>query len=272
MPTLRGMRRRGYPPAAIRDMCELVGVTKHNSVHDFHVLENAVREHLNRDAVRRMAVLDPLKLVILNLAPDEALECHAVNNPGDEAAGTRVMQLTREVWIERDDFMENAPKKFFRLTKGGEVRLRYGYVVRCDEVVKDAAGQVTELHCTYDPETGAGRAPADGRKVKGIIHWVSARDAFEADVRLYDHLFHVPEPWVTPEGKEFTDLLNPTSLELRRGCMLEPALRDASPGEAFQFERLGYFCADAQDSRPGVPIFNRTVALRDTWAKIEQRS
>jgi glutaminyl-tRNA synthetase len=271
MPTLRGMRRRGYPPAAIRDMCELVGVTKHNSVHDFHVLENAVREHLNRSAARRMAVLDPLKLVITNLAPDAALECHAVNNPEDEASGTRVMHLTREVWIERDDFMEDAPKKFFRLTKGGEVRLRYGYVVRCDEVVKDNQGTIVELRGTYDPETGAGKAPADGRKVKGIVHWVSARDTFEADVRLYDHLFRDPEPWNVPTGKEFTDLLNPTSLELRKACKLEAALRDARPGETFQFERLGYFCVDTQDARPGAPIFNRTVPLRDTWAKIEQK-
>ncbi len=271
MPTLRGMRRRGYPPAAIRDMCEFVGVTKYNSVHDFHVLENAVRDHLNRSAQRRMAVLDPLKLVISNLAPGEALACQAVNNPEDPASGTRTVHLTREVWIEREDFMEEAPKKFFRLTLGGEVRLRYGYVVRCDSVVKDAAGHITEVHCTYLPETAAGQPPSDGRKVKGIIHWVSARDAFESDVRILDHLFRAPEPWDVPEGQTFTDLLNPESLVVRRGCQLEPSLREAAPGECFQFERLGYFCADSRDSRPGAPVFHRTVALRDTWAKIEQK-
>ena len=271
MPTLRGMRRRGYPPAAIRDMCEVVGVTKYNSVHDFHVLENAVRDHLNRSAQRRMAVLDPLKLVITNLAPGDALACQAVNNPEDPASGTRPVHLTREVWIEREDFMEEAPKKFFRLTLGGEVRLRYGYVVRCHSVVKDAAGHITEVHCTYLPETAAGQPPSDGRKVKGIIHWVSARDAFESDVRILDHLFRAPEPWSVPEGQTFTDLLNPESLVVRRGCQLEPSLRAAEPGQCFQFERLGYFCADSQDSRPGAPVFHRTVALRDTWAKIEQK-
>jgi len=271
MPTLRGMRRRGIPPEAIRAMCDLVGVTKHNSVHDFHVLENAVREQLNRTALRRMAVLDPLKVVLTNLDADEALVCEAIDNPEDPATGTRTLHLIRELWIERDDFMEVAPKKFFRLSVGGEVRLRYGFVVRCDEALKNADGAIVELRCTLDRDTGGGRAPADGRKVKGIIHWVSARDAFEAEVRLYDHLFHVPEPWDLPEGKVFTDLLNPTSLEVRRGCQLEPVLRDIGPDERVQFERLGYFCLDPVDSRPGAPVFHRTVGLRDSWAKIEQK-
>jgi glutaminyl-tRNA synthetase len=271
MPTLRGLRRRGYTPEAIRALCETVGVTKMNSRIGMHVLENALREDLNRRAERRMAVLRPLKLVIENLPAGKVEWLEAVNNPEDPAAGTRRIPFGREVWIEHDDFRLDPPKKFFRLAPGAEVRLRYAYCVTCRDVVRDGLGAVTELRCTYDPATGGGATP-DGRKVKGIIHWVSAEHAYEAEVRLYDHLFSVPEPEDVPEGHDFVDNLNPNSLELLRGCRLEPALRDAPPGATFQFERLGYFCADPVRSRPGAPAFHRAVALRDTWAKIEERA
>jgi glutaminyl-tRNA synthetase len=266
MPTLRGLRRRGYTPEAIRAFCETVGVTKANSMIGMHVLESAVRDDLNRRAERRMAVLRPLKVVITNLDADHVEWLEAVNNPEDEAAGTRKVPFTREVWIERDDFREDAPRKFFRLAPGREVRLRYAYCITCDEVVKDAAGEVVELRCTYDPETGGGRTP-DGRKVKGIVHWVSAAHAVDAEVRLYDHLFAAEEP----EGGDFLDHLNPASLEVVRGAKLEPALADAEPGATVQFERLGYFANDPKRARAGAPAFHRTVALRDTWGKIEKQ-
>ncbi len=270
MPTLRGMRRRGYTPEAIRAFCDTVGVTKFNARIDMVVLENHLRDDLNRRAERRMAVLRPLKVVITNFPEGETEMRAAVNNPEDESAGSREVPLTREVWIERDDFREEAPRKFFRLAPGREVRLRYAYYVKCDEVVKDASGEVVELRCTYDPESGDG-TPPDGRKVKGILHWVSAEHAFEADVKLYDHLFAVPEPEVVPEGADFFDNMNPGSLEVLTGCKLEPSLRDAVPGSTYQFERVGYFHADPVESKPGAPAFHRTVSLRDTWAKIEKR-
>jgi glutaminyl-tRNA synthetase len=266
MPTLTGIRRRGYPPEAIRTFCERIGVAKRDSTVDIALLEHCVREYLNRYAPRYMAVLKPLKVVVTNYPEDqvEGLEC--VNNPEDPAAGTREVPFSRELYIERDDFMENPPKKFFRLGPGREVRLRYAYFVTCREVIKDADGQVTELRCTYDPETRGGDAP-DGRKVKGTLHWVSAAHAVDAEVRLYEHLFTSEDPG---EGGDFRANLNPNSLEVRRGCKLEPALAELNPESRVQFERIGYFCADRRDHGPGNPVFNRTVGLRDTWAKIQK--
>ena len=262
------MRRRGYTPEAIRSFCDKVGVTKANSVIDYAVLENELREDLNRRAERRMAVLRPLKLVITNYPEGQTEELEAINNPEDEAAGARMVPFSRELWIERDDFREEAPKKFFRLVPGREVRLRYAYCVTCTDVVKDDAGEVVEVHCTYDPET-RGKLP-EGRKVKGVLHWVSAQHAARAEVRLYDHLFANPDPMDFPEGGSFEDNLNPSSLEVIEDAALEPALAEAEPGQPFQFERTGYFCLDS-DSKPGAPVFNRTVTLRDTWAKIAKK-
>ncbi|MEM7308247.1 MAG: glutamine--tRNA ligase/YqeY domain fusion protein [Planctomycetota bacterium] len=266
MLTIRGLRRRGYTPEAVIAFCEQIGVTKSNSRIGMHVLEDALREDLNRRAERRMAVLRPLKVVITNFAAGETEWLDAVNNPEDESAGTRRIALTREVWVERDDFRAEAPRKWRRLAPGAEVRLRYAYCITCDEVVRDADGEVVELRCTYDPETGGGQTP-DGRKVRGILHWVSAEHAVKAEVRLYDHLFAVPEP----EVGDFHEHLNPNSLEVVSGCRLEPSLMEAAPGQRFQFERLGYFCADPKLSEPGAPRFHRTVALRDSWAKIEKK-
>ena len=271
MPTVRGLRRRGYTPEAIRAFCDTVGVTKVDSVIDMVVLENHLREDLNRRAERRMAVLNPLKLVIENWPEGKVEQIEAVNNPEDENAGTRMLPFGRELWIDAADFLEDAPKKYFRLAPGREVRLRYAWCVTCTDVVKNDAGEVVEVRCTYDPETSHGRTP-DGRKVKGIIHWVSAEHAIEAPVRLYDHLFSNPAPDDVPEGGDFTDNLNPESLVELAGCRLEPSLAGAAPGESFQFERVGYFCADLVDSRPGAPVFNRSVSLRDTWAKIANKA
>jgi glutaminyl-tRNA synthetase len=265
MPTISGMRRRGYTPEAVRAFISDAGVTRFPGKTDVVRLENALRADLNRRAERRMAVLRPLKLVITNLPEGHREELSAVNNPEDEAAGSRPVHFGRELWIERSDFMEDAPRKFFRLKPGGEVRLRYAYVVRCDEVVKDDAGEVTELRCTYDPETGQGRAP-EGRKVKGVIHWVNAADAVEAEVREYDHLFAAEDPNDHPEDGDFLDNLNPDSLNVVERAWLEPALGSAGEGETFQFERLGYYCVD-RDSTPERPVFNRAVTLRDSWAK-----
>ena len=274
MPTLRGLRRRGYTPESVRAFCDTIGLTKVNSMIDMHVLENALREDLNRRAERRMAVLRPLKVEITNLAAGEELALEAVNNPEDEAAGTRPLVLTREIYIERDDFLEDPPRKYFRLAPGKEVRLRYGFCITCDEVVKDADGEVVLLRCSYDPATGGGQTP-DGRKVKGIIHWVSAAHAVDADVRLYDHLFSVPVPEElpddAPEGADFLVNLNPESLVTIAGAKLEPSLAGAAPGQVFQFERLGYFCNDPKLAAPGAPAFHRTVALRDAWARMEKR-
>lgn len=271
MLTVCGLRRRGYTPEAIRNFCQTIGVAKFNSTIDVVVLENAVREHLNRTAPRVMAVLRPLKVVIENYPEGEVEQLDAVNNPEDETAGMRKVPFSRELYIERDDFMEDPPKKFFRLGPGREVRLRYAYFLKCEGVVKDEqTGEIVELRCTYDPETKGGQAP-DGRKVKGTLHWVSAEHAIAAEVRLYDHLFAVPDPEDVAQDQTWLDNLNPNSLEVLTDCRLEPSLATAVAGDRFQFERLGYFCVDSVDSRPDALVFDRTVSLRDTWAKISRR-
>ena len=268
LPTIAGVRRRGYPPEALRNFCDRIGVAKADSMVDMALLEYCVRENLNKTAPRVMAVLHPLKVIIDNYPADGEDELEAVNNPEDPRAGTRKVPFSRELYIERDDFMEDPPKKFFRLAPGQEVRLRYAYLITCVDVVKDpGTGEVTELHCTYDPATRGGDAP-DGRKVKGTLHWVSARHAVDAQVRLYDHLFTKENPNEVEEGKDFTACLNPGSLEVLNGCKLEPSLANAAPASRCQFERLGYFCVDSRDSSPESLVFNRTVTLRDTWAKI----
>ena len=264
MPTLAGLRRRGIPPAAIRDFAARIGVAKANSTVDAALFAHCVREYLNKMALRRMAVLRPLKVVIENYPEGQTETLDAVNNPEDPAAGTRSVTFGRELYIEREDFMEDPAKKFFRLAPGREVRLRYAYFITCNEVVRDGGGNIVELRCTYDPETRGGDAP-DGRKVKATLHWVSAADAVPAEVRLYDHLFVRPDPGA--DGDAFDDL-NPDSLEVLTDCWLEPALAATGSDEAVQFERLGYFCVDP-DSAPGSLVFNRTVALRDTWAKVQ---
>ena len=267
MPTISGLRRRGYTPESIRMFAEKVGVAKRDNIIDLGLLEWCVREDLNKTALRRMAVLNPLKVVIANYPEGQTEYVECVNNPEDPEAGRRKVPFSREVYIERDDFMEEPPKKFFRLRPGGEVRLRYGYIIRCDEVIKDASGEVVELHCTYDP-LSLGGGSSDGRKVKGIIHWVSAPHAVPAEVMLFDRLFAAENPDETAEGGTFLDNLNPDSLKMVR-AWCEPALGEARPGEKFQFERLGYFCADtAPASATGVPVFNRTATLKDSWAKI----
>jgi glutaminyl-tRNA synthetase len=270
MPTISGMRRRGYTPEAIRNFCRSVGVSKTNGTTELQLLEHHVREDLNRRAPRVMAVLRPLRLVIENYPEGQVEHLEAVNNPEDPSAGTRTVPFSKVLYIEQDDFRENPPKQYYRLSPGREVRLRYGYMVTCTGVVKDAAGNVVEVRCTYDPATRGGNAP-DGRKVKSTIHWVSAGHAIEAEVRLYDKLFTKEDPNDVPEGQDFTANLNPRSLEVLRGCKLEPGLQTAPVGARYQFERLGYFAVDP-DSRPGALVFNRTVALRDTWAKIEAKS
>ena len=266
MPTVSGLRRRGYTPASIRSFCKTIGMTKFNSLTDVALLEHSIRQDLNDTTPRRMAVLRPLKVVITNFDEDKVEELEAANHPKDPEAGTRSVPFTREIYVERDDFMEEPPRKFFRLGPGREVRMRFAYFITCNEVIKNAAGEVTELHCTYDPETHGGSAP-DGRKVKGTIHWVSASHAFEAQVRLYDRLFTVEDPNKEDDGKTYLDHLNAESQEVIADAKLEPGLAKAEPGERFQFERLGYFCADAGDSQAGKPVFNRTVTLRDAWAK-----
>jgi glutaminyl-tRNA synthetase len=269
MPTLSGLRRRGYTPEAIRSFCERIGVSKFNSVIDISWLEDSLREDLNRRAPRALAVLHPLRLVIDNYPEGQAERLEAVNNPEDPGAGTRQVPFSRVLYIEQDDFRESPPKDFFRLAPGREVRLRYAYFVKCTGVIKDPnTGEVVELRCTYDPATRGGNAP-DGRKVKSTIHWVSAAAAVDAEVRLYDHLFTQADPDDVPEGQDYRANLNPGSLVALTGCKLEPSLAGAAPGSRYQFERLGYFCVDA-DSRPGAPVFNRAVTLRDTWAKIEK--
>lgn len=270
MPTLSGMRRRGYPPEAIVAFIDRVGVSKNYSVVDFALLEAVVRENLNVSSPRAMAILKPLKLVIDNY-PDELVEeMDAVNNPEDSSAGTRKVPFSKVLYIEQDDFREVPPPKYYRLSPGREVRLRYAYFVTATEVIKDAAGNVVEVHATYDPDTRGGDAP-DGRKVKSTIHWVSALHAVDVDVRLYDRLFTRPNPDDTEEGEDFLDCLNPASLEIIQHAKVEPLLGDAKPGSRWQFERVGYFVADAYDSKPGKPVFNRTVNLRDAWAKIEEQ-
>ncbi len=269
MPTLCGIRRRGYTPEAIRNFCAGIGVSKTNGILELAMLEHFVREDLNKRALRVMGVLRPLKVVIDNYPEGQVEEMEAVNNPEDASAGTRKVPFSRVLYIEQDDFREDPPKQYYRLSPGKEVRLRYGYFITCTSVVKDAAGQVVEIHCSYDPATHGGNAP-DGRKVKATIHWVSAAHAIDAEVRLYENLFVKENPNETEPGQEFTANLNPNSLEVLRGCKLEPSLAGADAGNRYQFERLGYFCVDSE-SAPGAPVFNRTVALRDTWAKIEKR-
>tara|TARA_R110002167_G_scaffold101940_1_gene264980 strand:+ start:415 stop:2106 length:1692 start_codon:yes stop_codon:yes gene_type:complete len=270
MPTICGMRRRGVTPESLRAFCKTIGVTKFNSMTDKVVLENCIRDHLNQSAPRVMGVLNPLRVVIDNYPEDSSEELDAVNNPNDETAGTRKVPFSKVIYIEKDDFMEDPPKKFFRLSPGKEVRLRYAYFVTCVDVVKDENGEVVELHCTYDPETKGGDAP-DGRKVKATLHWVSEAHALDAEVRLYDHLFSIPDPDDVPEDVDYKTNLNPHSLQVLSGCKLEPSLKEAEPGSRFQFERLGYFCVDTRDSTPGKPVFNRTVTLRDTWARLEKK-
>ncbi|MCH8275843.1 MAG: glutamine--tRNA ligase/YqeY domain fusion protein [Armatimonadetes bacterium] len=270
MPTLSGLRRRGVPAAAIRDFVHRIGVAKSDNLVEPAVLDHCTRELLNRTAGRRMAVLRPLKVVIENFAEDGAEELEAINNPEDASAGTRAVPFSRELYIERDDFMEDPPRKFFRLAPGREVRLRYAYFIKCVDVVKDEqTGEVVELRCTYAPETRGGSAP-DGRKVKATLHWVSAEHSLEAEVRLYDHLFAKENPYDVEEGADFTANLNPNSLEVLRGCRVEPSLANASPDVNYQFERQGYFIADSVDSSPDALVFNRTVSLRDTWAKVQR--
>jgi len=269
MPSLSGLRRRGYTPEAIRAFCDAIGVAKANSTVDVALLEYHLRQDLNKRSPRVFGVLRPLKVVITNYPEGGVEEIECVNNPEDSSAGTRKVPFTRELYIEREDFREDPPKKFFRLAPGREVRLRYAYYITCQDVVKNEKGEVVELRCTYDPETKGGDSP-DGRKVKATLHWVSAAHGLEVEVRLYDHLFNVPYPEDVEEGQDFTVHLNPNSLEVLSGCRVEPGLAEAAPGSLFQFERQGYFCVDAVDSKPGKPVFNRTVTLRDTWAKIEK--
>src|SRR5215510_13386570 len=269
MPTLSGMRRRGYTPEAIRSFCANVGVSRTNGITQLSHLEYFLREDLNKHAARVMAVLRPLRVVIDNYPDDLVEEMDAVNNPEDASAGTRKVPFSKVLYIEQEDFREDPPKQFYRLAPGREVRLRYGYLITCQKVVKDADGNVVELHCVYDPATRGGNTP-DGRKVKSTIHWVSAAHAVDAEVRLYDNLFTKEDPNEVEEGHDFTANLNPNSLEVLTDCKVEPSLRDAAAGARYQFERMGYFCVDP-DSAPGKPVFNRTIGLRDTWAKIEQR-
>jgi glutaminyl-tRNA synthetase len=267
MPTISGLRRRGYTPEAVRRFCDEIGVAKRENVVDVGLLEFCVREDLNRRAPRAMGVLRPLKVVLENYPEDRVEQMDVVNNPEDPAAGTRQVSFSRVLYIEQDDFMLDPPKKFFRLAPGREVRLRNAYLITCTDVVRNAAGEVTELRCTYDPATRGGDAP-DGRKVKATLHWVSAAHAVDAEVRLYDRLFTVESPG--GGDSDFLTQLNPQSLEVLRGCKLEPSLASPASGTRYQFERLGYFCVDP-DSKAGAPVFNRTVTLKDTWAKIKNR-
>jgi glutaminyl-tRNA synthetase len=271
MPTLSGLRRRGYTPESIRSFCNQIGVAKVNSRIEIGALEHCVREHLNRVAPRVMAVLRPLRVVLENYPEDQVEQLEAINNPEDPDAGTRQVPFSRVLYIEQTDFHEDPPKKYFRLAPGREVRLRYGYFIKCVDCVKDeATGEVIELRCTYDPATRGGSSP-DGRKVRGTIHWVSADQAREATVRLYDHLFAKSDPNDVEEGQEFTANLNPDSIEELTSCRVEPSVADGNPGDRFQFERQGYFCIDSRVSTPERLVFNRTVSLRDTWAKIERK-
>ena len=269
MPTLSGMRRRGYPPRAIRRFSDAIGVAKANSLVDIALLEHLVREELNLAAPRAMAVLRPLKVVLTNYPESQTEDMDAVNNPEDPAAGSRKVPFSKELYIDREDFQEDPHKKFFRLAPGREVRLRWGYFIRCVEVLKDSNCEITELHCTYDAETRGGYAP-DGRKVRGTIHWVSAPHALDAEVRLYDHLFAKADAGEVEERQDFKANLNPASLEVLHHCKVEPSLAGANPGESIQFERVGYFCVDSKESTPERLLFNRTVTLRDTWAKIQR--
>jgi len=267
LPTLAGLRRRGYTPEAIREFCRRIGIAKTDSVVDIAVLEDCIREDLNKHSQRVMAVLNPLKVTIVNYPEDQTEELDVVNNPEDPSAGTRKVPFTREIYIEQEDFREDPPPKYYRLAPGREVRLRNAYFIKCVDVIKDSNGKIVELHCTYDPDTRGGSAP-DGRKVKATLHWVSAKHALHAEARIYDHLFIKPDPDDVEEGKTWLDNLNPNSIKITE-CLIEPSVAGAQPGTKYQFERLGYFCVDP-DSTPERLVFNRTVTLRDTWAKIEK--
>ncbi len=270
MPTISGLRRRGYTPAAIRNFCDRIGVAKSNSVVDIGVLEHAIREDLNQNAPRAMAVLEPLRVVIENYPEGMVEEFEVKTYPQDrENSEVRVVPFSREIFVERGDFMEDAPRKFFRLAPGREVRLMGAYYVTCNDVVKDEDGNVVELRCSYDPESRGGQSP-DGRKVKGTIHWVSAAHAVDAEVRLYNSLFTKPNPRDVEEGADFTSNLNPDSLQVLTSCKVEPNLAEAEAGKSYQFMRQGYFCIDSVDSSPDKLVFSRTVSLRDTWAKIQK--
>jgi glutaminyl-tRNA synthetase len=271
LPTISGLRRRGYTPAAIRNFCDRIGIAKRESTVDIALLEHTLREDLNRTSPRAMAVLDPLKVVIENYPEDLVEEMELQNNPEDPSAGTRKVPFAREIYIERDDFREDPPRKFHRLAPGREVRLRSAYYITCTDVIKNAAGEIVELRCTYDPATRGGSSP-DGRKVRGTLHWVAVKHCFRAEVRLYDHLFRHETPENPGDDRDFVQLINPDSLKILPDRPLEPGLANAEPGSRWQFERLGYFCVDTRNSRPGAPVFNRTVTLRDSWARIERRA
>jgi glutaminyl-tRNA synthetase len=271
MPTLSGMRRRGYTPESIREFCNRIGVAKALGVVDLALLEHCLREHMNKHALRVMAVLRPLKVVIENYPEGKVEELEVENNPENESAGKRKIPFSRELFIEQEDFMEDPPKKFFRLGPDREVRLKGAYIIKCIGFKKDDSGNVNELRCTYDPESKSGSATA-GRKVKGTLHWVSADHAKKAEVRLYDTLFTEENPANEKKFPNLTDCLNPNSLTVLKDCLVEPSLAEANPGDQFQFMRTGYFCADPVDSKPGVPVFNRSVTLRDAWAKIVKKS
>jgi glutaminyl-tRNA synthetase len=268
MPTISGLRRRGYTPESIRNFSDKIGVTKVDGTTDVSLLEFSVRDHLNKIAQRVMGVLDPLKVVITNYPEDKEEILSAVNNPEDESMGRRDVPFSREVYIEQSDFMEDPPRKFFRLGPDREVRLRYGYLIKCNEVIKDENGKIVELHCTYDPESKGGKS-SDGRKVKGVVHWVSAKHAVKSEVRLYDRLFTDEEP-DGHKDVDFKEFMNPDSLKVLDNCYLEPFVKTAKPFDHFQFERMGYFNMDP-DSTPELPVFNRTVPLRDSWAKAQKK-
>jgi len=269
MPTLSGLRRRGVSPSSIRTYCNRIGMAKANSTIDMALFEHCIREELNQTALRVMGVLNPLKVVITNYPEGESEELEAVNNPEDHEAGTRLIPFSRELYIERDDFMEDPPKKFFRLGPGREVRLRYAYFLTCQDVIKDPeSGEILELHCTYDPLSKGGKSP-DGRKVKATLHWVSAPHALDSEVRLFEHLFEVPDPDTQASARDLEEILNPHSKKVLKGCKLEPSLQN-STDQRFQFERLGYFWPDPEDSKPSHLVFNRIVSLRDTWAKVQK--
>ena len=270
MPTISGMRRRGYTPAAIRDFCDRIGVAKTSSTVDVALLEHCIREDLNASASRVMAVLRPIRVIIDNYPENQVEWFESENNPEDPEAGTRKIPFGKVIYIEQDDFMENPPKKYFRLFPGGEVRLKHAYFIKCVDIVKDdKTGEIIELHCTYDPESRGGNSP-DGRKVKGTLHWVSAQHAIDAEVRLYESLFNDPNPGNEGDGADYKDFLNPDSLEILKSCKLEPSLADAAPGSRYQFLRMGYFCVDSVDSSKEKPVFNRIVALKDSWSKVQK--
>jgi glutaminyl-tRNA synthetase len=270
MPTISGFRRKGYTPESIRAFCQHIGVNKFNSTVEINVLENFLRTDLNKRAMRVMGVLNPIKVVITNYPEGQVDELDAVNNPEDESAGTRKVPFSREIYIDREDFMETPPPKYFRLFPGNEVRLRYAYFVKCTGVVKNDAGEITEVHCTYDSQTRGGNTPPDGRKVKGTIHWVSAAHAIDAEVRLYDHLFTKADPDDFAEGADWKVNLNPKSETVIAGAKIEPSVKDAAAGTHYQFERQGYFAVD-KDSKPGKLVFNRSVSLKDSWTKEQKK-